>query len=136
MKHQDSSEMYLKTILILEVNKGEVHAKEIADVLEVSKASVTKAISSLKRKDFITQDNYGPVFLTEAGRQVARHIIYKNRLLSRYLEIDLNLCAKDAKENACRMEHIVTNEMLEAIEKKLNINIENEMRLALEDIKS
>ena len=133
MKNHDSSEMYLKTILLLEVNKGEVHAKEIADVLEVSKASVTKAINSLKKKDYITQENYGPVFLTDLGRELATQILYKHKVLTKYLEFDLDLSAEEAEENACRMEHIITDEMLTAILSKLDIEIEDEMRFALED---
>ncbi len=135
MKHHDSSEMYLKTILLLENNEGHAHVKEIADLLQVSKASVTKAINSLKKKDYITQENYGPVFLTDSGRELATHILYKHKVLTKYLELDLDLSAEEAEENACRMEHIITDDMLSAIEKKLNINIKDEMRFALEDIK-
>lgn len=135
MKQNESSEMYLKTILLIEMNEGHAHVKEIADLLQVSKASVTKAINSLKKKDYILQDNYGPVFLTESGRELANKILYKHKVLSKYLELDLDLSAEEAEDNACRMEHIISDDMLVAIEKKLDIKIEDEMRFALEDKK-
>ncbi len=131
MKHHDSSEMYLKTILLLEVNKGEVHAKEIAEMLNVSKASVTKAINGLKSKGYVQQDNYGPIFLTDEGREVSTQILYKQKLLIKYLEQELNLSSEDAEENACRMEHIITDEMLHAIEEKVESNIEDGMQFGL-----
>lgn len=125
MKHHNASEMYLKTILLLEADKGSVHVKDIADILSVSKASVTKAINALRLKSFIQQDNYGPVFLTEAGRSMARAILYKHNVLTRFLEIELNLSFEEAEENACRMEHIITDNLLSALEEKLGDNLDH-----------
>ncbi len=133
MKHHDSSEMYLKTILLLEINKGEAHAKEIAEMLNVSKASVTKAINGLKLKGYVQQDNYGPIFLTDEGREISTSILYKQKLLIKYLEQELNLSSEEAEENACRMEHIITDKMLHAIEEKIESSIEDSMQFGLVD---
>ena len=121
MKFQDANEMYLKTILQLQVREGEAHVKDIAQILKVSKPSVTKALDGLKKKGFITQENYGPVFLTEAGRQTSTLVNYKHRILTKYLEEHLSLNSLEAEENACRMEHVITDEMLKAIESKMGI---------------
>lgn len=135
MKNHDAAEMYLETILLLETKKGCVHSKDIADSLEVSKASVTKALNNLKKKEYITQDNYGPVYLTDFGRETSKHILYKHRLITLYLKQDLNLSDQEADENACRMEHIITDEMLKKIEDKLSLKIEDKLQFALEDLK-
>lgn len=121
MKFQDANEMYLKTILQLQVRSGEAHVKDIAQILNVSKPSVTKALDGLKKKGLISQENYGPVFLTEAGRQTSILVNYKHKIISKYLEEHLLLPTTEAEENACRMEHVITDEMLKAIESKMGI---------------
>ena len=120
MKFQDANEMYLKTILQLQVRSGEAHVKDIAQILNVSKPSVTKALDGLKKKGLISQENYGPVFLTEAGRQTSILVNYKHKIISKYLEEHLLLPTTEAEENACRMEHVITESFMESIKAYLN----------------
>lgn len=131
MKHQDASEMYLKSILLIEVEKGLVHAKDIADHLDVSKASVTKAITNLKKKGYILQENYGPVYLTQEGHVASKRILYKHRLIRYYLEYILDLKLEDAEENACRLEHVITDELLVAIENKIKHQFSDDLKCDL-----
>lgn len=119
MHNSESSEMYLETIYILESNHGHAHIVDIARYLGVTKPSVTKAMDQFKKQDLIRQDTYGPVTLTEKGRAVSRTIYRKHQLIAQYLEKSLGLDPDEASENACRMEHSITGDMLKAIEKYL-----------------
>ncbi len=119
MNISESSEMYLETIYILEEIHGHAHVGDIAKRLGVTKPSVSKAMEQLKREDLISQDSYGPVTLTQKGKTVSKQIYRKHHLITRYLEKSLNLTHGEAAENACSMEHIITDAMMEAIERCL-----------------
>jgi DtxR family transcriptional regulator, Mn-dependent transcriptional regulator len=119
LHNSESSEMYLETIYILESNHGHAHIVDIAKQLGVTKPSVTKAMDQFKKQDLIRQETYGPVTLTEKGRAVSRKIYRKHQLIAQYLEKSLGLDPDEASENACRMEHSITGDMLKAIEKYL-----------------
>ncbi len=119
LHNSESSEMYLETIYILESKHGHAHIVDIAKQLGVTKPSVTKAMDQFKKQDLIRQETYGPVTLTEKGRAVSRKIYRKHQLIAHYLEKSLGLDPDEASENACRMEHSVTGDMLKAIEKYL-----------------
>ena len=115
----ESSEMYLETIHILEDNHGHAHIADIAKELGVTKPSVTKAMEQLKKDNLNIQECYGPVSLTERGNALSEQIYRKHHLITRYLEHSLGLSPDEAAENACRMEHSITDQMLKAIEKYL-----------------
>ena len=115
MKYHDSAEMYLETIYLLEKTQGHAHVAEISKALNISKPSVTKAMELLKNRDLILKEDYGPVTLTEAGREMSVRIYERHRVIRTYLAKSLNLSIDDAEENACRMEHIISEEMFEAI---------------------
>ncbi len=117
--YNESSEMYIETIYILEGIHGHAHVVDIAKRLGVKKPSVTKAMNQLKEQGLINQEAYGPIKLTERGKDLAGEIYKKHQLISRYLEKSLGLAPDEASENACKMEHIVTNAMLVAIKKYL-----------------
>ena len=119
MNISESNEMYLETIHILEDAHGHAHIADIAKRLGVTKPSVSKAMEQLKREDLISQESYGPVTLTQKGKAISTQIYRKHHLITRYLEKSLNLHHGEASENACRMEHIITDAMLEAIVKCL-----------------
>jgi len=119
MNISESNEMYLETIHILEDAHGHAHIADIAKRLGVTKPSVSKAMEQLKREDLISQDSYGPVTLTQKGKAISKQIYKKHHLITRYLTKSLNLNHGEASENACRMEHSITDAMLEAIEKYL-----------------
>jgi DtxR family transcriptional regulator, Mn-dependent transcriptional regulator len=119
MNNSESNEMYLETIYILESNHGHAHIVDIAKKLGVTKPSVTRAMDQFKKQGLIRQETYGPVTLTEKGKAVSRKIYRKHQLIAQYLEKSLGLNPDEASENACRMEHSITGDMLKAIEKYL-----------------
>lgn len=115
-KYNKSIEMYLETIYILESNHGHAHVVDIAERLGITKPSVTKAMNRLKNEGLINKEAYGHINLTDKGIAVAKSIYYKHCLVTSFLEKSLKLSSNEASINACRMEHIITDEMLEAIE--------------------
>jgi DtxR family transcriptional regulator, Mn-dependent transcriptional regulator len=119
MNISESNEMYLETIYILEDVHGHAHIADIAKRLGVTKPSVSKAMEQLKKEDLISQESYGPVNLTQKGKAISKEIYKRHHLITHYLKQSLNLDYDEASENACRMEHIITDVMLEAIEKFL-----------------
>lgn len=122
MSTSESMEMYLETIHILEKSHGHAHGVEVAKRLGVSKASVSKAMNYLKDKGFVNKETYGTITLTKKGKELSRQIYNNHKLISLFLEHSLELTAKEADENACRMEHVLSDGMLEAIEEYLHKN--------------
>lgn len=112
---KESMEMYLETILMLQKEHGHAHSTDIAKSLKVSKPSVTKAMNSLKSKGLIHKESYGPISLTKEGFKYSESIFLKHELINKFLVKSLNLSEKEALDNACRMEHVISDEMLEAI---------------------
>jgi len=120
MKYHDSAEMYLETIYILEKTQGHAHVAEISKALNISKPSVTKAMDQLKNRLLINKDDYGPVTLTTKGRELSQGIYERHLIITEYLRLSLNLSLEDAEENACRMEHVITDTLLDSIKEYLN----------------
>lgn len=115
----ESSEMYLETIYILENSHGHAHIADIAREMGITKASVSKAIDQLKTNNLVSQEAYGPVTLTEKGMTLSKEIYRKHHLISSFLIKSLSLSPDEASVNACRMEHSITDAMMEAIESYL-----------------
>jgi Mn-dependent DtxR family transcriptional regulator len=119
MSQSESKEMYLETIYLLEQEDSHAHSADIAKHLGVSKPSVTKAMNSLKDLGLIEQERYGPVSLTKKGRAIAKKVYENHKLITRFIEVTLKLTPKQAEENACKIEHVISPEMLTAIEEYL-----------------
>lgn len=117
MKYQDSSEMYIKTIYILEKDHGHVHITDISKALNVTKPSATKATELLKSRRLLDKEGYGPVRLTDEGRILAEKILSRHDIIARCLKETLMLSPEEVEENACRMEHVVTDAMIDAMAK-------------------
>ena len=115
MKLSESTEMYLATIKILEEEHGFAKVVEIAESLGVTKPSVSKAMSQLLVEGYIDKEPYGHVTLTEKGLSVAEELVTKRRLIISYLQHSLGLTRSEASQNACRMEHVISDEMYERI---------------------
>ncbi|HSR03382.1 MAG TPA: metal-dependent transcriptional regulator [Proteiniclasticum sp.] len=115
MKLTESIEMYLATIMLLEEEHGSAKVVEIAEILGVTKPSVSKAMSQLLEDGYIDKELYGHITLTEKGRQAADKVVRKRRLIISYLQHSLGLSKEEASKNACRMEHVISDEMLEGI---------------------
>ncbi|MEN8906004.1 MAG: metal-dependent transcriptional regulator [Clostridiales bacterium] len=115
MKFNESMEMYLETILLLEENHGHAHGVDIAKKLRVSKPSVTKAMNILKENGFVNKETYGTITLTKKGLEYSKKIYSTHTLISKYLEKSLGLKRIEATKNACKMEHVISTVMLDAI---------------------
>lgn len=111
---QESAENYLETILILENRRGNVRSIDIAAELEFSKPSVSVAMKNLRGQDCILVDQDGFITLTEKGRQIAERIYERHTLFTRWLTA-LGVDEKTAAEDACRIEHVISEETFQAI---------------------
>ena len=114
MKLHISGEDYLETILILEQSRSEVRAVDIAERMGVTKPSVSRAVALLKGGGYITVDADGFIVLTNAGRAVAEKIYERHTLLASFL-VRLGVDEETAAEDACKMEHVISDESFAAI---------------------
>ena len=106
---QESGEMYLETILVLSREKECVRSVDIARRLGYSKPSVSRAMKNLKEDGYIDIDESGYIFLQEKGREVADRIYERHTILTKCL-VSLGIDPKIAEEDACRIEHIISDE--------------------------
>lgn len=116
MKTHESEEMYLETILLLREQKSAVHAIDIAGELGFSKPSVSRAVGLLEKNGYITRTPSGEILLTESGLKKATDIYERHRVITALLErtgADKEL----AEENACRIEHVISEEMFKILKK-------------------
>ena len=116
MHLQESGEMYLETILILSEQKSFVRAIDIGEHMGFSKPSVSRAVGLLRSGGFVTVGDGGGISLTDTGREVADKIYERHLLLTRFLK-DLGVNEDVAAEDACRMEHVISDESFTAIKK-------------------
>ena len=114
MALQESGEMYLETILILSREKGAVRSIDISEYMGYSKPSVSRAVGLLKSGNYITVEDDGHILLTDEGRQIAEKIMSRHTLLTRMLE-SLGVSRETAAADACKMEHVISDETFEAI---------------------
>ena len=110
----ESGEDYLEAILMLEEERGRVFAIDISKQLEVSKASVSKALTKLEERGFVQMDGRS-VLLTDAGRDVAQSVLRRHRYFTRFL-INAGVDPETAAEEACHMEHAISAESFDKVE--------------------
>ena len=120
MSNNESIEMYLETVYILENNYGHAHVSEVAKRLDVSMPSVTKAMNQLKSQGLVDKEPYGSITLTDKGREISKKIHKNHKLITLFLQHSLELEAPEAEKNACKIEHILSHKMVIAIKKYLN----------------
>jgi len=113
---QESAENYLETILILGQGGRPVRAVDIAAELDYSKASVSIAMKNLRASAHIAVDAGGAITLTESGREIAASMYERHVLISDWL-IFLGVDKKAAVHDACRMEHVMSEQSFAAIKK-------------------
>ena len=114
MKIQESAENYLETILVLQQRKGSVRSIDIANELEFSKPSVSVAMKNLRLNGYIEVDAAGQIRLLPEGQRIAEAVLEKHQLMTQFL-ISLGGSPEVAAEDACRIEHVLSNESFEAI---------------------
>lgn len=108
-----ASEDYLEAMLLLSDDQDKVRSVDIADHLNVSKASVSKAIGILKQSGLINHDYYGLIHLTPEGKIRAREIMQRHTMLKRFLTEVLHIDEETAERDACKMEHAISAETKE-----------------------
>ena len=122
MQLQESGEMHLETILILS-QRGAVRSLDVAEYMHFSKPSVSRAVSLLKNGGFIVVDKNGFIELTDAGREVADSMYERHRLLTSLLTM-LGVDEETAAEDACKIEHDISEKSFEAIKKHVKLYME------------
>ena len=115
MKLQESGENYLETILLLRQRQGHVRSIDVATELGFSKPSISRAIGILKSSGYVQVGEGGNILLTESGQQKAEAVYERHRLISRYLVLTLGVPAEIADADACRIEHIISQESFDQI---------------------
>ena len=119
MKTTESAENYLETILRLSMKMPNVRSIDIAEELGFKKSSVSVAMKNLREQEHIVMSNEGYITLTESGKEIADKIFERHRVLSTAL-MSLGVSEKSATEDACKIEHIISDESFDALKKHVN----------------
>ena len=114
-KLTESQEDYLEEIYLQVLRNGCAKVTDISKNLNVKKASVTGALNNLCEKGLVNYAPYSAVTLTVEGEKTAQKILLRHEVLTKFLQNILQLDAVEAAENACRMEHIMSEEMFKRI---------------------
>ena len=118
MRLQESGEMYLETIYVLSKAQSTVRSIDISEYMGYSKPSVSRAVNLLKNGGYITMDKDNLITLTESGLEIAQKIFDRHTLIANLL-IRLGVPEKIAAEDACKMEHAISDESFEAIRRHM-----------------
>ena len=110
----ESGEMYLETIHVLSLKSGNVRAIDIGEYMGFSKPSVSRAVGILIKDGYITRDEDGSIKLTKSGEKIAKRIYERHTVLTKLL-ISIGVDEKTASEDACRVEHYISDKTFNAI---------------------
>ncbi len=113
---QESGEMYLETIHILSKRMSSVRAVDVCEYMGYSKPSISRALGLLKSGGYITVDDGGYIHLTESGEAVAEKMYERHTTLTGFL-VRLGVSPETAAEDACKMEHVISDETFDAIKR-------------------
>ena len=114
---QQSSANSFAPILLLQQQNGSVRSIDVATYMNFTKASVSRAMSILKRENYILMEADGNIVLTEAGLAKANAVLERHRLLTRFLNENLGVSEEIAEKDACRIEHVISPETFAGIKK-------------------
>ena len=120
MKYRESEEMYLETILTLSKKKGLVRSIDIAEELNYARSSVSRAVNLLSSRNYINIDKNGHITLTKQGSIKANNIYERHRVITKAL-LMLGACESSAEDNACKIEHVVSDDIIELLKNKINL---------------
>lgn len=114
----ESGEMYLETIYVLSRKNHGVRSIDVAEYMGFSKPSVSRGVSILKRDGYLSVDAGGYLELTDFGLELAKKIYERHTVLTEIL-VKFGVSRETATDDACKMEHVISDETLEAIKSKL-----------------
>ena len=112
----ESGEMYLEAIHVLTKSNGHVRSIDVSEYLGYSKPSVSRAMGILRSGGYITVDKDGSITLTESGREISEKIYARHTLLTKLL-IHIGVPEETAAEDACKLEHAISDASFEALQK-------------------
>ena len=118
MRLQESGEMYLESIYVLSKQQNYVRSIDISEYMGYSKPSVSRAVNLLKTNGYIVMDDENFITLTESGLEIAQKIYSRHTVLTKML-VALGVPQDVAAEDACRMEHTISDTSFEAIKRHL-----------------
>ncbi len=110
-----SLEDYLEAIYICEMTRGEVRITDIAEETGFSKPSVNRAVNTLKEGGFVEHEYYGKIKLTEKGQRLAAKVYERHITLKNFLKNQLGVEEETAEEDACRMEHVMSETTMKGL---------------------
>ncbi len=119
MHLQESGEMYLETIYVLSQQSSNVRSIDVAEALGYSKPSVSRAVGLLKQGGYVIVDEDGFLQLTQSGKDAANKIFERHTVLSNLL-MRMGVSKQTASEDACKIEHVISDESFDAIKNFLN----------------
>jgi len=114
---QESGEMYLETLLILSRKKGNVRSVDLVNEMGYTKSSVSKAVKNLKSMGYISLDENEYIHFTEKGRTLAENTYERHCVLTKIF-VALGVSQNVAEEDACRVEHVISEETFKALKEK------------------
>ena len=114
----ESGEMYLESIYVLSKTKTDIHAIDICEYMGYSKPSVSRAMGILKKDNYITVDECSHIHLTESGLIAAERIYERHTIITNFL-VRLGVSEEIAATDACKIEHIISDESLDAIKRSI-----------------
>ena len=116
MAMKESGEMYLETIYILSKSQSFVRSVDVAEYMNYSKPSISRAMGLLREQGYIQVNGEGAIVLTDSGKAIAQKVFERHTVLSQVLAV-LGVSERTAAEDACRIEHVISDESFEAIKK-------------------
>ncbi len=122
MHIQESGEMYLETIYLLSKSKASVRAVDVSEHMGFSKPSVSRAVGLLRDAELLNVDASGALVLTDTGIELAKKIYERHTILTSFL-IGIGVNEKTAADDACKIEHHISDETFEAIKNKVKKDI-------------
>ena len=121
MNIYESAEDYLEMMLMLREKKGFIKSVDIAKELNVTKPSVSYAVKQLRENAYITMEKNGEIHLTESGEKIAVAVFEKHKILCSFLK-SLGISEQTAYADACKIEHDLSDESINAIKSYINQN--------------
>ena len=118
---KESREDYLETILVLNrKSPGDVRPVDVANHLGITKPSVTRAMTELEKEGHVMRNEKGRLLLTESGQEIAEKVYEKHQVITKLFSTCANVSEETAETDACKVEHIISEETFQGIKNYLN----------------